>query len=91
MSFRLRYFIRPILATFYRRRHLASRRLVSLVVLLGCLLLLGTPEALAGLNDDKYEGNVFALYAGNGGLIAPRMSLAEALKQDKPTLLVLYV
>lgn len=90
MSFRLRYFIRPILATFYRR-HLASRRLVSLVVLLGCLLLLGTPEALAGLNDDKYDGNVFALYAGNGGLIAPRMNLAESLKQDKPTLLVLYV
>lgn len=91
MSFRLRYFLRQILATFYTRRHLASRRLVSLVVLLGCLLLLGTPEALAGLNDDKYDGNIFALYAGNGALIAPRMNLAESLKQDRPTLLVLYV
>ncbi|HEY9728518.1 MAG TPA: thylakoid membrane photosystem I accumulation factor [Chroococcales cyanobacterium] len=91
MSFRLRYFLRQILATFYTRRHLASRRLVSLVVLLGCLLLLGTPEALAGLNDDKYDGSIFALYAGNGALIAPRMTLAESLKQDRPTLLVLYV
>jgi hypothetical protein len=91
MSFRLRYFLRQILATFHIRRHLASRRLVSLVVLVGCLLLLGTPEALAGLNDDKYDGNIFALYAGNGALIAPRMNFAESLKQDRPTLLVLYV
>lgn len=91
MSFRLRHFLRQILARFYTRRHLASRRLMSIVVLLGCLLLLGTPEALAGLNDDKYDGNIFALYAGNGALIAPRMTFAESLKQDRPTLLVLYV
>lgn len=91
MSFRLRYFLRQILATLYTKRYLASRRLLSLVILLGCLLLLGTPEALAGLNDDKYDGNVFALYAGNGALIAPRMTFAESLKQDRPTLLVLYV
>ncbi|MEO1095609.1 MAG: thylakoid membrane photosystem I accumulation factor [Cyanobacteria bacterium J06638_28] len=48
-------------------------------------------SAWAGLQDDRYEGNIFALYAGNGSLVPPRMNLAQSLKQDKPTLLVLYV
>ncbi|MEM0980756.1 MAG: thylakoid membrane photosystem I accumulation factor [Cyanobacteria bacterium P01_H01_bin.58] len=47
--------------------------------------------AWAGLQDDRYEGNIFALYAGNGSLVPPRMTLAQSLKQDKPTLLLLYV
>ena len=28
------------------------------------LLLIATPTALASLNDDKFDGNIFALYAG---------------------------
>jgi thiol-disulfide isomerase/thioredoxin len=55
------------------------------------LLLFGTPQALAGLNDDKFEGNVFVLYGGNGSLVPARVTLAESLKRDKPTLLVFYV
>ncbi len=47
--------------------------------------------AWAGLNDDRYDGNIFALYAGNGSLVPPRVTLAQSLKQDKPTLLVFYV
>lgn len=62
--------------------------LVSLVLV--CCLSLGQ-AALAGLNDDHYDGNIFALYAGNGSLVPPRVTLAQSLKQDKPTLLVFYV
>lgn len=47
--------------------------------------------ALAGIEDDKYDGNVFVLYAGNGSLVPPKVSLAESLKLNKPALLVFYV
>jgi thiol-disulfide isomerase/thioredoxin len=81
-----------ILATRHRfSRRLISRCLLSLVAIFGGLLLLGTSPALAGLNDDKFDGNIFALYAGNGSLIPPRESLAESLKRNKPALLVFYL
>lgn len=51
----------------------------------------GTPAAWAGLEDDRFDGNIFALYAGNGALVPPRVSLAQSLAQQKPTLLVFYV
>lgn len=50
-----------------------------------------TPSALAGLNDDRFDGNIFALYAGNGSLVPPRITLAESLKNQKPALLVFYL
>lgn len=54
------------------------------------LSLWSTP-ALANLDDDHYDGNIFALYAGNGSIVPPRYTLAESLKQDKPTLLFFFV
>lgn len=47
--------------------------------------------AWAGLTDDLYDGNIFALYAGNGSLVPPRVSLSQSLKQNKPVLMVFYV
>jgi thiol-disulfide isomerase/thioredoxin len=80
-----------ILTTRHRARRLAARYLLILVAVFSYLLLLGTPSALAGLNDDHYDGNVFVLYAGNGSIVPPRVSLAETLKQNKPALVVFYV
>lgn len=48
-------------------------------------------DAWASLNDDRYDGNIFALYAGNGAIVPPRVNLAQSLKQEKPTLLFFYV
>ncbi len=48
-------------------------------------------NAWASLNDDRYDGNIFALYAGNGAIVPPRVNLAQSLKQEKPTLLFFYV
>lgn len=67
-----------------------SRLLLSLVLLLGLLGLLGNP-AWAGLTDDRFDGNIFPLYAGNGSLVPPKVTLAESFKRDKPTLVVFYV
>lgn len=55
------------------------------------LLLFGTPQAQAALDDDKFDGNIFVLYGGNGSLVPARTPLADSLKREKPTLLVFYV
>ncbi len=59
--------------------------------LTGLLLINPGAPALANLADDHYDGNIFALYAGDGSLVPPKTSLAEALRGPKPTLLVFYV
>ena len=51
----------------------------------------GQPAALAGLTDDKYDGNIFALYAGNGSLVPPKVSLEQSLRYGKVALMVFYV
>ena len=48
-------------------------------------------SAEATINDDRYEGNVFVLFGGNGSLVPPRMDLPTSLKREKPAILVFYV
>lgn len=64
-----------------------------LLLVLACTgpLCLGSAPAWAGLDDDIYDGNIFALYAGNGSIVPPKFTLAQALAQDKPALLFFYV
>lgn len=80
----------PNLTAHCTARRLIARCLVSIAVIFSCLLLLGTQPALAGLNDDRYDGNIFVLYAGNGSLVPPRVTLTESLQREKPSLLVFY-
>ncbi len=68
----------------------AWRSLVTTLLIFVCSCLLIYP-ALAGIEDDKYDGNVFVLYAGNGSLVPAKTSLADSLKASKPALLVFYV
>lgn len=74
-----------------------SRRIwrVCLCLALSLALLLsglpGLPTALAGREDDNYDGNIFALYAGNGSLVPPRVSLAQSIQYKKPALVFIYV
>lgn len=60
---------------------------------LGLLGLLCTQplQALAGLTDDHFDGNIFALYGGNGSLVPPKVTLKQAFERQKPTILVFYV
>jgi len=84
---KLRLPIQMLVTWFYSWRRLTYRCLL----VLSCLFVLGMPPALAGLNDDHFDGNIFVLYGGNGSLVPPKVPLAEALKRDKPALLVFYV
>jgi hypothetical protein len=61
---------------------------VALMLVFSYLLI---SPAFAGIDDDKYDGNVFVLYAGNGSLVPAKISLADSLKVNKPALIVYYV
>ncbi|MEL6493701.1 MAG: thylakoid membrane photosystem I accumulation factor [Cyanobacteria bacterium J06623_7] len=47
--------------------------------------------ASATLDDDRYEGNIYVLFGGNGSLVPPRMDLPTSLQREKPAILVFYV
>lgn len=47
--------------------------------------------AQAALTDDRFDGNIFALYAGNGSLVPARVTLANSLEREKPAILFFYV
>ncbi|NEP62735.1 MAG: thioredoxin family protein [Symploca sp. SIO2G7] len=80
------------LQTFNWRRILWRYLLIGLVMAALIVLNVCFPDrALASLDDDRYDGNIFALYAGNGAIVPPKVSLAQSLKQKKPTLLFFYV
>lgn len=72
-----------------------ARWLKSKILLVATLVILTAvawpPLAWASLDNDRYDGNIFALYAGNGSLVPPRLSLAEALAAQRVTLLVYYL
>lgn len=63
-------------------------RLALCVFLL--VLFLGVAPAVAGLNDDRFDGNIFTLYGGDGSLVPPKVSLEESLQGEKATFLVIY-
>jgi len=47
--------------------------------------------AAAGVNDDRYEGNIYPLYAGNGYLVPPRVTLKQSFDRNTPAVLVFYI
>ncbi|MGB8702411.1 MAG: thylakoid membrane photosystem I accumulation factor [Thermosynechococcaceae cyanobacterium] len=70
-------------------RQWAIAGLTALTVL---MFVLGYPtSAWAEIQDDRFDGNIFALYAGNGSLVPPRVTLSQSFSGEKPTLLTFYV
>jgi hypothetical protein len=66
-------------------------RVLTVVVLLLSLLGLGPAIAQASLTNNNYDGNIYALYAGNGSLVPPRSSLGQALAEQRPAVVVYYL
>ena len=67
------------------------QRCLSLLMLVSCMLFMSMPQALAAINDDTYEGNIFVVYAGNGSLVPAQFTLKQTLAVNKPAILVFYV
>ena len=47
--------------------------------------------AWASANDDRFDGNIFALYAGNGSLVPAKTTLSEAFDRSRVALLVYFL
>lgn len=67
------------------------QRLVLCCLLVACLFFLKTLPASAAINDDRFEGNVFVLYGGNGSLVPAKVTLPKSRASDKATILVYYL
>ena len=72
------------------RRWIQGQALLLATLVFG-LLLAWPSAARASLDNDRYDGNIFALYAGNGSLVPPQLSLADALNDHRVTVLVYYL
>ena len=64
---------------------------VSFLIVCTNIFWVNTSPAIASIDNDKYEGNIFILYAGNGSLVPPRIDLKESLKRGTPVILVYYI
>ena len=62
-------------------------RCLSLVL---ALVLIALPGE-AARDTDSYDGNIFALYAGNGSLVPPATTLAESQAAGRISVLVYYL
>ncbi len=62
----------------------------SLIVVGLSLLLLASPSE-AARDTDSYDGNIFALYAGNGSLVPPATTLKDALEKERTSVIVFYL
>ncbi|MDJ1185297.1 thylakoid membrane photosystem I accumulation factor [Roseofilum sp. BLCC_M143] len=64
-----------------------------LLAVIGWMWLFGlsSPAAMAAIDKDTFDGNIFALYGGNGSLVPPRISFPNSLQQDRATLLIFYL
>ena len=60
--------------------------LLRLLLSLSVALLLLVRPAHAVLNDDSYDGNIYALYAGNGSLVPPTSTLQESRAANRTSL-----
>ncbi|MFQ3679856.1 MAG: thylakoid membrane photosystem I accumulation factor [Pseudanabaenaceae cyanobacterium] len=67
-----------------------GRWLLALWLVMGLMGGLAQPAA-ATLTDDRYDGNIFALYGGNGSLVPPRLSIAQSRALDRPAMVVYYL
>jgi hypothetical protein len=67
-------------------------RWASGILLIAVLLVsLPVPSAWAARDTNSYDGNIYALYAGNGSLVPPRSSLADALAEHRIVVLGFFL
>jgi len=70
-------------------------RLIQPLAALGLVLLLTIgllpASAQAARDTNSYDGNIYALYAGNGSLVPPRSTLAQAMADHRPIVLGFFL
>ncbi|MEN9521418.1 MAG: hypothetical protein RLZZ381_4006, partial [Cyanobacteriota bacterium] len=76
---------------FCQLSQVSWRRIAICLLILAASFSIWTSPVSASINDDRYEGNIYVLFGGNGSLVPPRMDLPTSLKREKPAILVFYV
>jgi hypothetical protein len=69
---------------------LLTQALGQILVLI-VIFKLAVYPAQASLTSNSYDGNIYALYAGNGSLVPPRSSLAQAMADQRPAVVIYYL
>ncbi len=64
---------------------------LSLAIALSLWLAGPVSPARADLDNDRYDGNIFVVYAGNGSLVPPKLSLADSIRKQRPAIVVYYI
>ena len=64
--------------------------LIRSIVAVLALMLIALP-AQAIRETDSYDGNIFALYAGNGSLVPPAVTLADSQRAGRTSVIVYYL
>jgi hypothetical protein len=76
----------------WQQWHRQLRRQILTIVSLSCLLYATLIQpAWAGLTDDNFDGEIFALYAGNGSIVPAKNDLTTTIAQGKAAVMVFYV
>ena len=61
----------------------------SIVAVLSLILMVLPAQAIR--ETDSYDGNIFALYAGNGSLVPPAVTLADSQQAGRTSVIVYYL
>jgi hypothetical protein len=82
------YSMKPMLITSY------FHRLLRTFVLLFCCLniwFMNTSMVSANIDDDRFDGNMFVVYSGNGSLVPSKFTLQQSLERQIPAIIVYYL
>jgi len=60
-------------------------------IAIGLSLLLVASPVWSARDTDSYDGNIFALYAGNGSLVPPATTLRDSLANKRTSVIVYYL
>ena len=61
----------------------------SIAVVLSLVVMVLPAQAIR--ETDSYDGNIFALYAGNGSLVPPAVTLAESQQAGRTSVIIYYL
>ncbi|MFM8524802.1 MAG: thylakoid membrane photosystem I accumulation factor [Cyanobacteriota bacterium] len=64
---------------------------LAMVMVVATVLVGRVEPAAAARTTNSYDGNIYALYAGNGSLVPPRSTLEQALNDHRPVVLAFYL
>ena len=77
--------------TISQLKNILTRSTLLIILCLISLSWIGAPAAWAGINDDRYDGNIYVVYAGNGSLVPPPLDFAQSRDREIPIILIYYI